>query len=78
MLGQLAVAILTLSKTLPKLAALIDLIVEMRITQINQKSETEDEIKNNERIALINSMKNAKDDNERKVIARLLYRNYQH
>lgn len=76
MLTQLALAIISLSKTLPKVAELIDLIFELRFQHQNNQSESEDKIKQDERIVLLSSMKNARDDNERKVIARLLYRNY--
>lgn len=76
MLVQLALAIFQVSQAIPKVAELIELIFELRIKSINARSEGEDRVKQDERIALLSSMKNAKDDDERKIIARLLFRNY--
>ncbi|MGE3607999.1 MAG: hypothetical protein AB7I27_00325 [Bacteriovoracaceae bacterium] len=77
MLGQLALTIIAVSRAFPKVAELIDLVFELRLKELNARSEREDQIKHDERLALLSAMKNAKDDEERKTIARLLYRNYQ-
>lgn len=68
--------ILAVSEAIPQLKAMIDMLFELRIQYQRNKDESEDVQKTNERLALLNSMKRAQNDEERKVIARLLYRNY--
>ena len=73
---QFLSVVLAVSEAIPKLKEMLDLLFELRIQYQKSKDESEDVQKTNERIALLNSMKRAQNDEERKVIARLLYRNY--
>ena len=68
--------VLAVAEAIPQLKAMIDMLLELRIQYQKNKDEGEDVQKTNERLALLNSLKRTQNDEERKVIARLLYRNY--
>lgn len=65
-----------LAKAVPQIKSTVDKFFELYIQAVNSRIESEYQQRAAERLALINSIKRAANDEERKAIMRSLMRNY--
>ena len=76
MFASIVAATLAVAKAVPVVDQWLKAVFEAYISSQNQQSENEDRVKADERNALLLSLKRSETDDERKAIARILYRNY--
>lgn len=76
MFASIVTATIAVAKAIPIVDQWLKATFEAYILSVNQSSEQEDRQKSDERAALLNSLKRSETDDERKAIARAIYRNY--
>lgn len=76
MFASIVAATIAVAKAVPVVDQWLKAVFEAYISFQNNQSENEDRAKADERSALLSSLKKAESDDERKAIARVLYRNY--
>jgi hypothetical protein len=76
MFASIVTATIAVAKAIPVIDQWLRATIEVYLDLQTQRSEAEDNQKRDERIALLSALKRSETDDERKNIARAIYRNY--
>lgn len=76
MFASIVTATIAVAKAIPVIDQWLRSTIEAYLDLQAQRSQEEDNQKRDERIALLNALKRSETDDERKNIARAIYRNY--